>query len=149
MKKSVILCCVTCCLLSAFPENQGSKLKDSLYCVMQFSKSIVTCSWSESRISRQFVNMTLMEINRSHMCETMEPVIITPTHLNWTCHKNYTWGGLYNEIHLIFVPDRSLESCLNVSNEGECHEHIRIFLYWLLGKFTLARCLMPSDFEHR
>lgn len=53
------------------------------------------------------------------MCETMEPVIITPTHLNWTCHKNYTWGGLYNEIHLIFVPDRSLESCLNVSNEGD------------------------------
>ncbi|XP_044134780.1 uncharacterized protein LOC122927210 isoform X1 [Bufo gargarizans] len=119
MKKSLILCCVTCCLLSAFPGNLGSKLTDSLYCVLQYSKDIVTCSWSESRISRHYVNMSLMERdNPTGMCE-MELVKLTPTHLNWTCHTNISFRGLYHEIHFIFVPDRSLESRLNVSNEGD------------------------------
>ncbi|XP_066449634.1 cytokine receptor common subunit beta-like isoform X2 [Eleutherodactylus coqui] len=120
MKINVILCCVACCLLSLFPENKGSKLKDSLYCFMQYSKKIITCSWSESERSRQFVHMSLMDINGSPVCDEMEPVQITPTHRNWKCHKILSVNSfLYQELHFIFLPDRSLESRLNVSNEGD------------------------------
>ncbi|XP_056426620.1 uncharacterized protein LOC130367819 isoform X2 [Hyla sarda] len=118
MKKSAILCCVTCLLLSACRKNQGSKVKDSLSCVMQYSEGIVTCSWSESWNSTQFVNMTLEERTTGPMCEKMEPVKITPTHLTRTCHKKVTWT-LYSEIHLILQPDRDLEARLNVSNAGD------------------------------
>ncbi|CAN2390558.1 hypothetical protein PRIEUP_LOCUS595 [Pristimantis euphronides] len=121
MKKSVILCCVACCLLAAFPRHEGSKLQDSLYCVLQFSEELITCSWSESRGSTQFVNMSLKEIHGdklSSACEKMEPVKCTSTHQCWTCHKHFL-GTLYDTLHFTFIPNRSLESRLNVSNEGD------------------------------
>ncbi|XP_069829062.1 uncharacterized protein [Dendropsophus ebraccatus] len=122
MKKSLTLWCFTCFFLSTLPKNQGSKLKESLNCVLEYSENIVTCSWSESRISRKFLNMSLMEIKeraRIPMCEKMGPVKLTPTHLNWTCHRNFSGDVLYGTKHLIFLPDRSLETRLNMSNEGD------------------------------
>ncbi|CAN2390557.1 hypothetical protein PRIEUP_LOCUS594 [Pristimantis euphronides] len=118
MKKSVILCFVASCLLSAFPGNEGSKLKDSLYCVMEYPGGTVTCSWSESRNSTQFVNMSLAYEDGNPVCDYMEPVEITPTHLNWTCHKKGFFNLHYN-LKLAFIPDRSLESRLNVAREGD------------------------------
>ncbi|KAM4039633.1 uncharacterized protein ACNLHF_017701 isoform 2-T2 [Anomaloglossus baeobatrachus] len=121
MLKSVILCFGTCCLLSAFPGSKGSRINDSLSCVMQYSensKSIVTCSWAESRRSRQLVNMSLAEENKRPFCQKMEPVSFTETHLIWTCHRNFS-NYLYTTLYFVFLPDRSLESRLNVSNEGD------------------------------
>ncbi|XP_072005540.1 cytokine receptor common subunit beta-like isoform X2 [Engystomops pustulosus] len=118
MKKRVILCCVTCYLLSAFPGNTGSRLMDSLYCVMEYSEGIINCSWSESPRSRQYVNMTLMDINRGPFC-AKDPAKLEPSHETWTCSKVFAGHWLYDSIHLAFVPNRSLESHLNVSNEGD------------------------------
>ncbi|XP_073510261.1 uncharacterized protein [Phyllobates terribilis] len=121
MTKSVILCCVTCCLLSAFPGNKGSKLKDSLSCFLYYTESIVTCSWSESQSSRKLVNMSLAEINKRPFCKEMEPAKFTETHQIWTCHKNVSSSGLTlsSYIKFAFLPNRSLESRLNVSNEAD------------------------------
>ncbi|KAM4038567.1 uncharacterized protein ACNLHF_016924 [Anomaloglossus baeobatrachus] len=121
MLKSVILSLVTCCLLSAFPGSKGSKINGSLSCVMQYQEYIVTCSWSESRRSRQLVNMSLAEKNERPFCQKMEPVSFTETHLIWTCHRNFSWPSLplYSYIDFAFLPDRSLESHLNVSIEGD------------------------------
>ncbi|XP_073411775.1 uncharacterized protein [Dendrobates tinctorius] len=119
MTKTVILCCVTCCLLSAFPGSKGSKLNDSLSCFLNYTESIVTCSWSESQSSRQLVNMSLAEINKRHFCQEMEPVKFTETHLRWTCHRNVSELKLFSFIRFAFLPDRSLERRLIVSNEAD------------------------------
>ncbi|XP_075049900.1 cytokine receptor common subunit beta-like isoform X2 [Mixophyes fleayi] len=117
MKKNCILCCVIFGLLSAIPENQGYKIIDSLSCYMLYQKHTV-CSWSESRNATQFVNMSLALNNGSQICMKIEPVRITPTHLNWTCYLPYSDPN-YNWIYLTFIPNKQLESRLNVSTEGD------------------------------
>ncbi|KAM3925440.1 uncharacterized protein RB166_008648 [Leptodactylus fuscus] len=118
MKKSIILWCVTCCLLSAFQGNEGSKVNDSLNCVMEYPEDILNCSWSEKRSSRQFVNMTLMEEGTRPWCVKIERQV-TPTHVISTCQKSLKTYSLYYGLKFIFLPERSLESYLNVSSEGD------------------------------
>ncbi|XP_069623151.1 uncharacterized protein [Ranitomeya imitator] len=100
-------------------SRKGSKLKESLSCFLNYTESIVTCSWSESQSSRQLVNMSLAEINQRPFCQDMEPVKFTETHLIWTCHRNVSELKLFSFIRFTFLPDRSLETRLSVSNEAD------------------------------
>ncbi|XP_068128325.1 cytokine receptor common subunit beta-like isoform X2 [Hyperolius riggenbachi] len=142
MKKNNILYCVTFCLLSAISDNQvtcepreamasetfddaklrrkGSKLLESLFCYTQYPSIKMHCSWSESLLSGQLLNMSLVIVNKSEsICQKTKLASSSFTHQAWMCTvplKSPTW---MDSIKMGFLPERSLERWLNAPEDRD------------------------------
>ncbi|CAI9607913.1 unnamed protein product, partial [Staurois parvus] len=64
-KNSIVTCCVTFCLLSAFPGNQGATLLESLSCVQPYPLELLNCTWVENNFLENLVTMTLKELDKN------------------------------------------------------------------------------------
>uniref|UniRef100_A0A8C5M529 Cytokine receptor common subunit beta N-terminal domain-containing protein n=1 Tax=Leptobrachium leishanense TaxID=445787 RepID=A0A8C5M529_9ANUR len=108
--------------------TEVTRLWDSLECYTDFSTQ-VTCTWTESKHAKKFVNMRLCTSEEEpvcHVCQPKELIEESEENVKWKCvHKTQSKFRYLSQLEYAFSPDQNLTIEMKLSSEESLQDEQR------------------------